>query len=111
VLELKTGRNVIDDCYNANPSSAMAALHTLARLKGPSQSLAILGDMLELGEATRSGHRLVGESAAREKTDWLVAVGPNREILRGARAHGMPAQRLRPSPTPSRDRRLVRRRP
>ena len=99
LLELKNGRHVIDDCYNANPSSAMAALHTLARLKGASQSLAILGDMLELGEATRSGHRLVGESAAREKTDWLVAVGPNaEEVLRGARAQGMPAQRLRSFP-------------
>lgn len=99
VLELKSGRRVIDDCYNANPSSTVAALQALAGLKGNSQSLAILGDMLELGEATRPGHRLVGESAAREKTDWLVAVGPNaEEILRGARAQGMPAQRLRSFP-------------
>ena len=99
VLELSSGRRVIDDCYNANPSSTVAALHTLARLKGSTQSLAILGDMLELGEATRPGHRMVGESAAREKTDWLVAVGPNaEEILRGARAQGMPAQRLRAFP-------------
>ncbi|MCC6273233.1 MAG: UDP-N-acetylmuramoyl-tripeptide--D-alanyl-D-alanine ligase [Deltaproteobacteria bacterium] len=99
VLELKSGRRVIDDCYNANPSSTVAALHALARLKGEAQSLAILGDMLELGEATRAGHRMVGESAAREKTDWLVAVGPHAdEILRGARAQGMPAQRLRSFP-------------
>lgn len=99
VLELKSGRRVIDDCYNANPSSTVAALHALARLKGEAQSLAILGDMLELGEATRAGHRMVGESAAREKTDWLVAVGPHaEEILKGARAHGMPAQRLRSFP-------------
>lgn len=99
VLELKSGRRVIDDCYNANPSSTVAALHALARLKGEAQSLAILGDMLELGEATRAGHRMVGESAAREKTDWLVAVGPHaEEILRGARAQGMPAQRLRSFP-------------
>ncbi len=99
VLELKSGRRVIDDCYNANPSSTVAALHALARLKGGAQSLAILGDMLELGEATRAGHRMVGESAAREKTDWLVAVGPHaEEILKGARAQGMPAQRLRSFP-------------
>jgi len=99
VLELKSGRRVIDDCYNANPSSTVAALHALARLKGEAQSLAILGDMLELGEATRDGHRMVGESAAREKTDWLVAVGPHaEEILKGARAQGMPAQRLRSFP-------------
>lgn len=99
LLALKSGRRVIDDCYNANPSSTVAALHALARLKGEGQSLAILGDMLELGEATRAGHRMVGESAAREKTDWLVAVGPHaEEILKGARAQGMPAQRLRSFP-------------
>lgn len=96
VLALKSGRRLIDDCYNANPSSTTAALHTLAKLSEKSQSLAVLGDMLELGAATAEGHRMVGESAGKEKIDWLMAVGPNAsEILNGARGAGMAPERLR----------------
>ncbi len=100
LLQLSSGRRLIDDCYNANPSSTMAALHTLAQLKSGSVGMAILGEMLELGETAKAGHRLVGESAAREKIDWVMAIGPHaEEIVGAARAAGMPANRLRSSPS------------
>ncbi len=100
LLQLKSGRRLIDDCYNANPSSTMAALHTLAQLKGGAAALAILGEMLEMGETAPAGHRMVGESAARERIDWLLAIGPHaEEILGGARAAGMKAERLKASPS------------
>lgn len=96
LLTLKSGIRLIDDCYNANPSSTQAALKTLAGLKGREASLAILGEMLELGAFTEEGHRQVGESAAKEGTDRLIAVGPHAEtILAGARQAGMEDWRLR----------------
>ena len=96
LLTLKSGIRLIDDCYNANPSSTQAALKTLAGLKGREASLAILGEMLELGAFTEEGHRQVGQSAAQEGTDRLIAVGPHaKSILAGARQAGMEDRRLR----------------
>jgi UDP-N-acetylmuramoyl-tripeptide--D-alanyl-D-alanine ligase len=63
---------IVDDSYNASPRSVVAALDLLAGL--PGRRGAILGEMLELGDASEDGHRAVGEAAART-VDWLVAVG------------------------------------
>ena len=50
------GLNIIDDTYNANPSSVAAALRTLGEVSGQSRSIAVLGDMLELGDESASLH-------------------------------------------------------
>jgi UDP-N-acetylmuramoyl-tripeptide--D-alanyl-D-alanine ligase len=63
---------IIDDTYNASPDSMIAALNLLAELDG--RKVAVLGDMLELGEIEETGHRMVG-ARAREVVDLLVAVG------------------------------------
>ena len=55
---------LIDDSYNSNPASAGAALLTLRELKGDRRAIAVLGDMLELGEESLSAHRDVGHLAA-----------------------------------------------
>ncbi len=55
---------LIDDSYNANPASVGAALLTLRELKGNNRAIAVLGDMLELGEESLSAHRDVGHLAA-----------------------------------------------
>ncbi len=71
-----TGRDgavVIDDAYNANPSSARAALDHLATLAG--RRIFVLGDMLELGDDAAQLHAEVGEYA-RSRCDALVAIGP-----------------------------------
>jgi UDP-N-acetylmuramoyl-tripeptide--D-alanyl-D-alanine ligase len=67
---------IINDAYNANPSSMEAALRTFGRLKGEGRKVVILGDMLELGPSTEAMHRSVGAMVAAWKFDLLVAVGP-----------------------------------
>lgn len=81
------GVTVVDDTYNASPRSVVAALDLLAGL--PGRRGAVLGEMLELGEASDEGHRVVGEAAART-VDWLVVVGAGaRAIAEGALAAGL----------------------
>lgn len=95
LITLKSGPRLIDDCYNANPSSTVAAIKTLSGLKGRAASLLILGEMLELGAATEEGHREVGRKVAEEGHDRLWAVGPHaRDILAGARDAGMDESRM-----------------
>lgn len=93
-IEVAPGYNhstLIDDTYNANPASALAALNLLADMQG--RRVAVFGDMLELGSYAEKGHRLVGRRAA-EVVDVLVAVGELAAWLAAeAMAAGMaPAQ-------------------
>ncbi|MFZ6047248.1 UDP-N-acetylmuramoyl-tripeptide--D-alanyl-D-alanine ligase [Pseudomonas sp. CR3202] len=74
VAQLATsGMRVIDDSYNANPASMLAAVDILAGFSG--RTVLVLGDMGELGEWAEQGHREVGEYA-RGKVSALYAVGP-----------------------------------
>jgi UDP-N-acetylmuramoyl-tripeptide--D-alanyl-D-alanine ligase len=66
------GSLLLDDTYNAAPPSVTAALNLLAELEG--RHVAVLGDMLELGDYEERGHRMVGARAA-EVADLLVTVG------------------------------------
>lgn len=68
------GITVIEDCYNASPDSMRAALSALYDTKG-NQKIAVLGDMLELGDYSEKAHRLVGEMAAEYNIDYLLAYG------------------------------------
>jgi UDP-N-acetylmuramoyl-tripeptide--D-alanyl-D-alanine ligase len=93
---LPRGLLLIDDCYNANPLSMGAALHTLGELARAEQgrALAVLGDMLELGPGEAELHREVGAEAARLPVARLFGFGPrSREILAGALAAGLPPDR------------------
>lgn len=66
------GSTIIDDSYNAGPTSSLAALNLLAELEG--RKIAVLGDMLELGSFEEEGHRKVGRRVA-AVVDKLVTVG------------------------------------
>lgn len=70
----KNGMRVIDDTYNANPTSMCAAVDILAGFSG--RTVLVLGDIGELGDWAEQGHRDVGEYA-RGKVSALYAVGPN----------------------------------
>jgi UDP-N-acetylmuramoyl-tripeptide--D-alanyl-D-alanine ligase len=72
VHRARCGATVLDDTYNASPSSMMAALDLLAEL--PGRRIAVLGDMRELGAMEEQGHRSVGQRAA-EVADIIYAVG------------------------------------
>jgi UDP-N-acetylmuramoyl-tripeptide--D-alanyl-D-alanine ligase len=98
-VRLGSGVSLIDDCYNANPASTLAALATLQGLKHSGKSLAVLGDMNELGEYRVTGHRQVGMGAAQSGVDFLVTVGNSgKETLAGAQKGGMHPEQLRHYP-------------
>ncbi|MFO1518093.1 MAG: UDP-N-acetylmuramoyl-tripeptide--D-alanyl-D-alanine ligase [bacterium] len=95
-LDLKEGIVVLNDCYNANPSSMHAALTALKGLKGENPGLAVLGEMLELGDFAREGHRLVGEAAANNRIGYLIAVGPfAAEVAEAAKQAGLNSDHVR----------------
>lgn len=74
------GRNVLVDCYNANPASMEAALQTVTELRGEGEAFAVLGDMLELGEQSSAAHQRIGEHAASLKIP-VVALGEFRTCI------------------------------
>lgn len=81
---------IINDVYNANPDSMLAALNVLSDTAG-SRRIAVLGEMYELGDYTETGHRQVGAAAARLGVSCLLSVGKLAEhIAQGAREAGMP---------------------
>jgi UDP-N-acetylmuramoyl-tripeptide--D-alanyl-D-alanine ligase len=85
VFRRPDGVTVIDDSYNANPSSTAAALHALAAMAGGRRTTAVLGFMAELGDEERSGHEEVGRLAAELGVHRVIAVAENaRPILDGA---------------------------
>ena len=93
-LQIKEGRGgfkVIDDTYNANPSSVKAALEVLRELGG-AKGVAVLGDMLELGPLEKEAHAAVGRYAAGCGIASLVTVGERaREAAVAARKAGLEA--------------------
>lgn len=87
LLKGPSGSIIIDDTYNASPVSVIAALDLLSETRG--RRVAILGDMLELGEYEEAAHREVGRKAARS-VDVLIAVGERaRWIADEARSAGL----------------------
>ena len=73
------GFTIIQDCYNAGPESMEAALNVLARRSG--RRIAVLGDMLELGDCAPDAHRMVGAIAAKT-ADLILAYGPLAHYVR-----------------------------
>ena len=66
---------MLNDTYNANPTSTTAALRTLAQLPTDGRRWAVLGTMAEIGPTSGSEHRAVGRAAAELDVDGLIAVG------------------------------------
>jgi UDP-N-acetylmuramoyl-tripeptide--D-alanyl-D-alanine ligase len=77
------GASIINDAYNANPASMRAALVALKEFPGASRRLAVLGSMGELGQHAADLHRGIGEFAAQQEIDLVVAVGPQAGAYRG----------------------------
>src|SRR3989475_7239924 len=91
-LQIKdiAGVQFLDDSYNANPDSMKAALRTLVELDAYGKRIAVLGEMLELGDESECAHREVGENAAALKIDHLIAIGDAATaIADGARHAGL----------------------
>jgi UDP-N-acetylmuramoyl-tripeptide--D-alanyl-D-alanine ligase len=91
VLRLRDGITVIDDSYNSSPSALRGALEVVARESRASRKVAVLGEMLELGDHSLALHAESGRAAAAAGLTRLVAVGgaPARELARAAVAAGL----------------------
>ena len=85
----KGGITVIEDCYNASPDSMKAAISVLKALPN-GRKIALLGDMLELGDASEEGHRQTGQWVAEAGVDVLIAYGPRSAAMaEAAKAQGV----------------------
>ncbi|MCR6711244.1 MAG: UDP-N-acetylmuramoyl-tripeptide--D-alanyl-D-alanine ligase [Demequina sp.] len=75
VVERADGVTVIDDSYNASPESMRAAMRALMDVADGGRTIAVVGEMLEMGEASRDAHWDVGHNAVRLGIDYLLVVG------------------------------------
>ncbi|MBI3358671.1 MAG: UDP-N-acetylmuramoyl-tripeptide--D-alanyl-D-alanine ligase [Nitrospirae bacterium] len=87
------GATILLDAYNANPASMKAGIQTLAgyvTLAEQRRKVAILGDMLELGNAAKSAHRDLGRKVAQHRIDRLITVGKfSAVVAQAAEEEGM----------------------
>ncbi len=94
LLTAGAGFTLINDCYNANPGSMEAGLQVLSSFRG-GKTLAVLGDMLELGADSRRAHRQLGIQAAELGIQELALLGEfAREVEAGALSAGFPAEAI-----------------
>ena len=91
------GITIVDDSYNSNPDSLSRALEMLMHEGGYTRRVAVIGEMLELGDASEALHRQAGLEATAAGLSALVAVGgaPARALAEGAVRAGMPEGSVR----------------
>lgn len=88
--ELPGGIVLLNDVYNANPGSVAAAIEAVHGARGKAASVAVLGDMLELGEEAVALHRRIGRTVRQHEFSALLAIGEfAADIVKGARLAGM----------------------
>ena len=87
----KGGVTVIEDCYNASPDSMKVMAETLMLKGAPGRrKIAIIGDMLELGDYSEEAHALAGQYMAEAGVDLLITYGPmSKFAAQSAREHGL----------------------
>jgi UDP-N-acetylmuramoyl-tripeptide--D-alanyl-D-alanine ligase len=94
LLRLPGGVTLIDDSYNSSPAALRRSLETVASATGSARKLAVLGEMLELGDHARGLHLACGRAAAEAGLHRLITVGgdPAAALAQGAIDAGMPAR-------------------
>ncbi len=97
VVSLEGAVTLIDDSYNANPSATKRSLETLVRSDTAGRRIAVLGEMLELGDTSPALHAEVGRTAAALGIDVLLTVGgqPAVDMANAAIAAGLPREHVR----------------
>ena len=81
IITITKNISIINDSYNANPKSMESALRTLAHLKGKGRGIAVLGDMLELGEASVDFHQQLGFLIKELDLDIVFLIGTHAEVI------------------------------
>lgn len=96
LVKSRWGYVILNDAYNASPASTLAALKTLQSLAGYKRKIAVLGDMLELGDYAPMAHRDIGRAAVDCGVGMLVVVGKLAAgIAEGAKSAGFPERNVR----------------
>lgn len=81
----KQGEKIINDAYNASPTSMKAAIEIVSNLQGYEKRILVLGDMLELGSEEKQFHQQIGEGLNKSKINLLFTYGSlGMEIAKGA---------------------------
>ena len=78
------GVTILNDTYNANPDSMLAALQTLAASRSGGKCIAVLGDMRELGERSAEEHTAIGREARRLGIEYLLTIGEQARSMHNA---------------------------
>lgn len=95
IITLPDGTVIINDAYNASPTSMRGALETLRDLAGGRRRVAVLGDMLELGAHGPEAHREIGRLAQEVGVSCLITGGPlARHLAEAAVVAGLPAAQV-----------------
>lgn len=95
IIRLNNGATIINDAYNANPRSMELALKALSQVKEAERGIAVLGDMLELGQFSEEAHAGVGEKVASFGVDLLFTLGERAQTIAGrARQAGLDEGRV-----------------
>jgi UDP-N-acetylmuramoyl-tripeptide--D-alanyl-D-alanine ligase len=96
VLRPKEGVTLINDAYNSNPRSMELALEILSEMKGKGRAIAVLGDMLELGDFSVEAHQHIGQRVEELSIDFLLALGDEAPVLvESAIRHGLDSEKAR----------------
>jgi len=92
---VKSGFWVINDAYNANPTSMKCSLQSLKEIAKDNVKIAVLGDMLELGFAAKEKHYELGKILVEKEVDYFVGIGDYIiYTAEGARKAGMPEEKI-----------------
>ncbi len=90
-----SGAVIVNDAYNANPTSMAASLEAFARLSKGREAIIVLGDMLELGSVSEAAHRRIGALVAGFRPALLITVGERaRAIGEGAALNGLDVTKI-----------------
>jgi UDP-N-acetylmuramoyl-tripeptide--D-alanyl-D-alanine ligase len=81
IIRLVNGATIINDAYNANPKSMELVLKALSEVKEGGRGIAVLGDMLELGQFSGEAHARIGEKVVSFGVDLLFTLGESAEII------------------------------
>ncbi|WP_027410267.1 UDP-N-acetylmuramoyl-tripeptide--D-alanyl-D-alanine ligase [Anoxybacteroides tepidamans] len=95
IVQAKNGATIINDAYNASPTSMKAALELLFELTGYEKKIAVLGDMLELGEQEVEFHKQIGEMLQPEKVDYVFTYGRLAEQIALTAQDSFPKGRIK----------------
>ncbi|WP_285769483.1 UDP-N-acetylmuramoyl-tripeptide--D-alanyl-D-alanine ligase [Peribacillus sp. SI8-4] len=94
LVEGAKGQKIINDAYNASPTSVKAAIELIEGLSGFENKILVLGDMLELGPQEKDFHLKIGELISSERIDKIFTYGPLAEFIAQGASKAFSSERV-----------------